>query len=511
MQYDLNKWSADEDIEERAFSEGPIPIYEATDWLLGGQSASGLCIDRMSILSSAPVVRAIQIITGWIGKLPLEVYKSDKTGSADIDEEHPAQWLLSHHPSDLYTPRDFKKTMAFNFLVHGSAYGWIQRENDVDPSEIIILNPEYTGVTWRGKRLMYYTRINDHDELILPENVLHWKNLSWDGIRPINMLDVLRDAFSVGIAAQSYANHFYKNDSSPKLMLEFPRKVDDAQITSITERWEKKHQGTKNSQRLGILGDGGHLSVPVFDHEASQFLQTREFEIACTISNIFGIPKTWLGIDGSSNGYNGLEQISLSFLNNTLDEILVGIEEECERKLLRESQRVRNSHYIEFDRRSLQRGDSVSEMTKLTTAVNGGIMTENEARAELNLPVASGTDGDRMRMPTNVGFVDSIGAKGSPITDTPNPPAELVAGADDGKDEPMQISDIPDTDERYNRLYEATMKRINTRLQKAYKAAVETRSDLDIEAHASVIMESGLGYDLEQSRAFVKRWVNEQH
>ena len=287
MNYDYDHW-----LEQRAFSEGPIPIYEAGDWL-GGASASGICINRNTILSSAPVVRALQIITGWIGKLPLEVYKADKSGSADIDEEHPAQWLLSHHPSDLYTPRDFKKTMAFNFLVHGSAYGWIQRDNDVDPSEVIILNPEHTGVTWKDKRLVYYTRINDYDQLILPENILHWKNLSWDGIRPINMLDVLRDAFSVGIAAQSYANHFYRNDATPKMVMEFPQKVDDSQAHLIKERWEKAHQGTKNSHLLGIVGNGGKLNVIDANHEASQFLQTREFEIACTISNIFAL---WLPV-----------------------------------------------------------------------------------------------------------------------------------------------------------------------------------------------------------------------
>lgn len=496
-----------DDVEHRAFSEGPIPIYEATDWLLGGQSASGLCIDRMSILASAPVVRALQIITGWIGKLPLEVYKADKSGSADVDEEHPAQWLLSHHPSDLYTPRDFKKTMSFNFLVHGSAYGWIQRENGVDPSEIIILNPEYTGVTWRDKKLMYYTRINDRDELILPENVLHWKNLSWDGIRPINMLDVLRDAFSVGIAAQSYANHFYKNDATPKMVMEFPQKVDDAQAHSIKERWEKAHQGVKNSHLLGIIGSGGKLNVMDVNHEATQFLQTRQFEIACTISNIFGIPKTWLGIDGDSAGYNGLEQIHRGFLNNTLDDILVGIEEECERKLLRESQRIRDSHYIEFDRRSLERADSKAYAETLVSMVNGGLMTENEARSELNLPVASGADGDRMRMPTNIGFVDSIGAKGSPTTDVPNPPAEQVAGEDDGKPEPVQISDIPDTDERYKALKKATMDRLNKRLEKAMSSAIHNRADLDIQSHIGVFVDSTL-FNENEAKSYINNWIS---
>ena len=244
------------------------------------------------------------------------------------------------------------------------------------------------------------------------------------------------------------------------------------------------------------------------NHEASQFLQTREFEIACTISNIFGIPKSWLGVDGTSAGYNGLEQVNMGFLNNTLDEILVGIEEECERKLLRESQRIRTSHFIEFDRRSLQRGDSVQEAQKLVALSGGPVMTENEARAELNLPVASGKDGDRMKMPTNMGFVDSIGAKDSTTTNVPNPPAQQVAGADDGKQEPVVVADSPDLAQRYHQLHEATMKRINTRLDKAYKAAVENRSDIDIDGHASVIAESGLGYNLDQSRKYVKEWIN---
>ena len=509
-----------EQTEDRAFFDMPVPLSspQSLTFLGGGRSTSGVHVDRVTVLGVPAVFRCIQIISGWISKLPLQVFKKSKDGSREIDEEHPAQWLLAHHPSNLYTPRDFKKTMISHVLLHGNAFAWIIREDVTgQPDELLILNPECTGAAVVNGRLLYFTRIGTDYKTILPENVLHWKGLSHDGIMGMSIIDILCESFGVSIASQKFLSLFFKNDGSPgATILKFPQKVDQAQADEILKIWHRGHGGLENKHRVAVLGAGGDVVPFSINFEQAQFLETRQFEVS-QIATIFGVPKTWLGLDGTSDGYNGLEQVHRGFLNGTLDDILVGGEEECARKLLKESERIRDSRFVSYDRRALEQADSKAHAETLVLLVNNGLMSENECRAELNRPAISGSDGDRMRLPLNISFVDLISQTGEKdlaladkaLTDEPDPPAEIVAGTDTQTGEPVQVNPIdPTFPQRFKALQDATYKRLNERLNKAYSHAVERRMDFDIESHIPVFLESGLGMSEKEAKDYITTWIN---
>ena len=475
-----------------------VPLWSpaAYNYLGAPRSSAGVAVDRHTVLSYPAVWRAISLVAGKIGRLPLNVYRHNPDGGRTIDQEHPAQWLLAKRPSSLYTPKVFKQTLLTHALLYGNGYAWIIRDTYGKPTELLLLNPESTGVALTGGQLYYFFRVGTDTRKLLPENVLHVKGLSYDGLLGISVIDAMREAFGLGLAAQRYGSVFFRNNGSPgPMILKFPGKLDKEQRQHIREEWDKLHVGLDNAHRYAILANNGDFAQFKVDNDTAQFIQTREFEVACGIASIFGIPAHKLGVP-RNDGYNSLEQQEQAFTSDTLDTWLVEIEEECESKLLKESQQIRDSHFVEFDRHSLEQTDYRTRSDTLIQEVNNGIRTQNEARALLNLPSA-GADGDRQRMPVNITFIDTVNAADDILSDTPGQPAEQTVGSYQDTKEPVPDSPVPDDPARAKlaALLTADVDRLLTRLRKAVQAAAEKPGftrwlDAGLEQHRAVMVEA---------------------
>ncbi|MFN7318473.1 MAG: phage portal protein, partial [bacterium] len=91
------------------------------------------------------------------------------------------------------------------------------------------------------------------------------------------------------------------------------------------------------------------------------------------------------------SSYNGHEQKNLAYLV-ALDRWLVKFEEQCDMKLLTQSQKIRRSHFHKFNRASIHRTDLQTTTSSLALLVTHRIMSPNEARAKLDLNPYEGGD-----------------------------------------------------------------------------------------------------------------------
>ena len=428
------------EVFKRSFAFPPVASWspQAINYLGSPRSSAGVSVNRMSVLAYPAVWRCISLIGHKVGRLPLDVYRRNKDGGREVDSEHDAQWLLAKHPSDLYTPYTLKATLVQHALLHGNGYCWIIREQETaKPIELLILNPEVTGIGFDNNKLFYHTRMGANGEggliKILPENMLHIKNVTHDGLLGYDVISMLQEAFGLGLAAQRYGSVYFRNNGSPgPTILKIPGKLDKDRAEWYRNEWNKVHLGIDNAHRVAIMADGGEVQNFTIDNERGQFLQLREFEVAAGIANIFGVPAHKLGVK-ISTAYNSLESEEKAFLNDCLDQWLVNIEEEFEKKLLRYSQKVRDSHFIAFDRRSLEQADYKTRSETLIAEVNNGLRTQNEGRAELTLP-GIGPDGDLFRMPSNIVLQDGVIAKLDEPESVDVQPAENPVGGVTGTD-----------------------------------------------------------------------------
>jgi len=500
--------------EQRSLENPAVPLWTPTayDYLVGRRSSAGVPVNRQSVLGITPLWRGVNLISQKVARLPLNVYKKNKDGGREIDVEHPAQWLLACRPSALYTPFSFKQTMVYHALLHGNAYAYIFRQEFGEPEELLILNPDYTFPALDNGKLWYVTRMNNTDRKLLPENVFHLKGLSDDGIVGHSVIDVLREALGLTMAQQRYASTFFRNDGSPgPLILKTPNFLkDDEYRKQFREQWSKIHEGLDNKHRVAILENGLEPVVNEIDHEKQQFIESRQFSII-DIANVVGVPPHKLGANVTTS-YGSLESEERAFLNDTLDGWLTAIEEEAELKLLTTRQVTSASRFIEFDRRSLEQADYKTRSESLIGEVNNGIRTENEARALLNLP-SVGSDGDRLRMPSNITFIDLVGPKDDPATDEPEPMVETSpATGDTDEKEPVNTDpngagigvDAPDSN-RFKALLKSVVERACKRIRKAMEARKHAEPSQVLAEHQSVVIES-LEPATDHAAAFVDEW-----
>lgn len=115
-------------------------------------------------------------------------------------------------------------------------------------------------------------------------------------------------------------------------------------------------------------------------------IDTRSFSVE-EIARYFSLPVSLL----TGNNQNQ-ESVMLQFLTQTLSPYIVLIEDELNRKLIHD-----DDLYFDFDERALIRVDMKSTAEYLKTLVDSAIISVNEARELLGLPLKE--DGDALSRP----------------------------------------------------------------------------------------------------------------
>jgi len=189
--------------QRRSLENPAVPLWSpaAYNYLGSPRSSAGVAVDRNSVLAYPAVWRALTLVSHKIGRLPLNVYRRNKGGGREVDYDHPAQWLLARQPSELYTPFVFKSQLITHALLHGNGFAWIIRDGMGQPTELTILDPATVGIKYQGNSLSYFVRLDAATtKTILPENLIHIKGISQDGLIGISVLDALRESFGLGLA-----------------------------------------------------------------------------------------------------------------------------------------------------------------------------------------------------------------------------------------------------------------------------------------------------------------------
>lgn len=460
----------------------PLSSSKAWEYLVSSPSSSGMPVNHNSILGSAGVWRAVNLISSSVARLPCHVYRRQNDGGRLRAKNHPASYLLNKKPAENLTPFILFQTLMSHALIHGNGYAYVYRDNDASPSSLLILDPQQTYPVRENGNLLYVTRIGAEDRKLLPENVIHFKGLGYDGLAGYPVIDILKDTFGHGLSLLKYGNVYFKNNASPNVVIELPSFFKDEEaIERFRKSWGNIHTGLDNAHKVAILENGAKLSKFTINNEEAQWLASREFDLKA-LANVFGLPPHKLGANISTS-YGSLEQENRSFLNDSLGGWLAMIEQELESKLLTEQEKRSDSHFVEFLRAAIERADLLTETNALVLQVNNGLLSLDEARQILNRPLLPDGLGEAHRIPLNLG---ELGKE-------PEQPLQQ---------QPQQ--EPPQSQERLSSLTESVLERLAIRVAK--DVASKGTKGL-VERHRSVIEES-LGA-FPNASIFADEWLAE--
>jgi HK97 family phage portal protein len=414
------------------FVVNAMPVNRSDDHLWspmpmsgGGKSSAGVKVNQRSVLGYPPLWRAINLISSSVAGLPCDVFRRQRDGGKKVDMRHPMQYLLEKKANRWVHAYTFRRAMTAVAALHGNSFAAIDRVNG-RPVGFIPWDAQNTMVKTDNGRLWYVTYVNGQPIRVPAEDMLHIRGFGGDGVMGWPMLELMKDALGVGMAAQQFGGRFFAQGSNMSGLLMVPGSFNEEKIRNTLQAWNSMQQGLTNSHKVALLQDGVKFQQLTIPNDAAQFLQTREHEIRATVSNITGVPPHMLG-DSTRTSHNSLESEGQSYLDYTLQPWLQTWEAELEDKGLSEKEKINDSHVIEFNREALVQMTFESKVNGIYRQIESGVMTANEGRARLNMP-SIGPEGDKFYHPANwvVAGEEPVTQGAAPMKETPTEPDQAT-------------------------------------------------------------------------------------
>ncbi len=408
----------------KLFQKRDVQIVPQSLWRTNSLSTltpTGLNVTPEIAMQVTAFFAAIRFRAFSLASLPKILYQR-VTGGKRRATEKLLYSLLHDMPNHEMTAFDMWSMMDAHRMVRGNSYAEI--EFDQGNGEVIgfwPLRPDRMELARNeSNELRYlYTLPSGEKRVFRPEQILHLRGLTTDGVMGIAPITAMRSAVGLAKATEDYGGAYFGNGANPGVVLKHPGKFKDGEVYKrLKDGWEESHRGLDNSHRVAILEEGMDISQVGLSPEDSQFLETRTFQ-TFEIARMTDVPPNFI-FELSKSSYSTNEQLSLDYVVHHLRPYLVADEQQIFRSVL--LQRERDAGYfVENLIDGLLRGDLVSRYNAYAIGKQNGWLTTNKILAMENMNTI-GAKGDVYTVPLNMSV---LGDDGMPLP----VPAAAPAGA----------------------------------------------------------------------------------
>lgn len=407
----------------------------------GGKTTAGVPVSEATAMRFTAVYACQAIISDTMAQVSLNLHRRYRDPvtrriRTEVALEHPAHRLVHDDPNPRMSSFTLRQTCQGHTLGWGNGYIEVQRTVGGDPAGLWPLMPDRTDprVTEQGV-LVYDTTVNGKRFTLPSADVIHIAGLGFDGIKGYSPIYMARQAIGLGLAAESFGAKFFANDAKSGGFLMHPGKLGDVAVENIRDSFVDRQGGNDNAHKPKVLEEGMKWVSTTIAPDDAQFLATREMQIA-EIARIYRVPLVLLQLmEKTTTWGSGVEQIMLGFIQWTIAAWAKRWEEELNRKLLTEAERLAG-YYFKFNLNSLARGDMAARARFYNAGITGGWMNRNQPRSLEDWDEAEGLDD--FLFPLNMAVVDSVtGEIRVPVKEskaTPAVPVDPDAADDDDTD-----------------------------------------------------------------------------
>ncbi|MGL5787213.1 MAG: phage portal protein [Bacteroidales bacterium] len=353
------------------------------------------------------VYRCVEVISSSVAQLPLEPYRVNPVGNkVKFRVDEPEYQMLNRRPCKHLTRYEFIKLLVSSMLLDGNGYAMIERDGKGKavqlhfiPAGRVIIN-ETAGV-------ITYT-VTGVTGAVESCNMIHLKNFSKDGIQGVSTIRMAADTLGIAYDSESYSRNWFKSGGAVSGILSVDKGTGNTnpdQVNDIRKEFEKNF-GSASGQAGGVaVIVGGQTFTPIkVSPVDAQLLESRKFNVV-EICRFFGVSPVKC-FDLSQSSYATVEATQLAFLTDTLSPLMAQIELEFVSKIFMPSEQANVD--IKFDSNELLRGDKAAMGQYYTSLFNIGVLSQNDIRKGLDLPVIEG--GDTYFIQGNLSTPDKIKA-----------------------------------------------------------------------------------------------------
>lgn len=338
----------------------------------------------MSLKGSEAICAAVTRIANTVASMPLHLYK-------DYDEAvgDPLNDLVNYAPNANMTPHNFKFAMMACLGVYGYAYalkvpnglGGVESLDVIDPMRVQICRNRETKEIW------YQITLDQGEQAYVHStDMIALKWATTDGIHSVSPVEVLGATLKYDKAIKEVSMKQLEGVSGA-IALSYPTALDERRKQAIEERFVTTYK--KSSGQVLVL-EGGVTAEKIAGSVVDPKVLETDNISKSKVASVYGMPLRMVG--SSTSDYSSYEQAMKEFVNLTIMPWIDSWEQELNRKLLTKD-KYDAGYRFRFSDEALLRGDTAAMANKHSTLIRAGVMTPNDARAELGMrPIDCGNE-----------------------------------------------------------------------------------------------------------------------
>ena len=347
-------------------------------------------VDGEKSMKVSAVFSAVKIISEGIARLPLEAERYNLSAKCYVpDHSTPLFRVLRLRPNADMTSFELWRAAIQCMLLYGNAYLVPSRDELGDVYSLTLLAPHTTTYDAHARVYAVNDSINGIFRTFRPNEVIHLRNIGIDGGHT-GCSTIAMAGYALGVLRLADENTAKTLTSGGRMRGLLTGEAQglatssEVQVTAVAKRVEEDINSGKTV--VGIPSAMKYLPFTLSPSDA-RVLESKQMTIR-DIARFFRVHPDLL-YEGSNNTYKAAEVPNVMFLTQTLEPLLVQIEQELAVKLL--PMNMLGKKRLRFDRERLYSTDLLTEATYNEKMLQTGIYTVNELRQKKGLaPVANG-------------------------------------------------------------------------------------------------------------------------
>lgn len=380
--------------ETRSFTEEEAEVLIS---MLPGFTGTSTNFTSAKAIENSDVFTVVNLLASDVASLDIEKKKNG------INERDELTHLLNIKPNSLYSGGTLKFIITANALLNGESFCEIIRDkkgkvfalNHLANSSVVLKLDETTNY-----RLEYHVGNGDKTRSLEPENILHFKFFTLDGLRGVSPLGSLKDDLSMQKDSKRFLANFFKNDTQTGGLLKMKHgKLSKEARDKIKKEWQESNAGVNNAHKVLVIDDTFDYEPIEVDTEILKLINASTFSTE-TIGKTYRIPRHKLGLETSNMS---LVQANLDYLTSTLNSYLKVITNELNFKLI-----SNDKEKFKFDTSPFKTVDVETHEKIVMDRFDKGIISLNEARIKTGDKPINHKNADKHFVSLNYTTLDQI-------------------------------------------------------------------------------------------------------
>ncbi len=348
-------------------------------------------------------------------RVPLKIGRLDRQGQftalkPSSSEDDPQNLLASINPNE--GPASFFARSFAMQAATGDLFWQVEYLKRAKPRELWLLGSDRVKIVKGDNRkpLRYeYQQPNDAILRLEPEQVFHSRlphpANDWRGLSPYHA--VRRWAWLEDQIARHQGN-MIQNGGAPPGFISFKEYVPVEEREDVRAQIRKRYGGPQNAHNLGVLWGDSSFVPTGLSNKDGDFLELDDRAVR-KVAASFGVPLILL-MDLSDASYaNAVQQKGMYWQNTLIPELEIFAQDFTELVLKRLYKQPDLVARYDFEGIEAIQDLRLVRAESLTKLVAGGLLTQNEARAEMGKAPASG--GDQLLAPQLLTPTGSVSAQ----------------------------------------------------------------------------------------------------